>query len=106
MNQHIMNITGTTAGINRFDAEGAWGGASWDGILNVGMYLFKEFNKCKKWKHFVIKEYDSEWKNIARQEMKQITEHLSPFESIQNAGVLRKTNGFQEIKIKDISIQN
>ena len=42
MNNCIMNIIGTTAGTNKFQGEGAWGGAAWDSILNVGMYLFKK----------------------------------------------------------------
>jgi len=84
-----MNITGTTAGTNKFQGEGAWGGAAWDGILNVGMYLFKKRVESQRNPTFVISEYNPQWKEIAKKEMDYIRESFSKFpwfKDIQHIG--------------------
>ena len=89
MNNYIMNIIGTTTRTNRFDAEGAWGGAKWDGVLNVGMYLFKKRVESQRNPIFVISEYNPQWKEIAKKEMDYIKESLSKFpwfKDIQHIG--------------------
>lgn len=77
------------AGTNRIDAEGPWAGASWEGILNVGMYMFKiaQLDKQNKW--YRIEEYNPKWKQIANDEIYKLRNHLSRFEwfkDIQHIG--------------------
>jgi len=77
MNSYVMNIIGTTPGTNLFEAEGAWGGASWQGFLNVGGERLRRRSRDRKSGFFQVLPYDPKWEIIATFEKQELLRNLS-----------------------------
>lgn len=79
MTNYSMNIMSTSPNHRGFNADGPWGGASWDGILNVGMSLYNKRIADRKIVVFKVVDHNPIWKHAAGFEIRSMTRKLSQF---------------------------
>src|SRR6266550_24840 len=74
---------------HRIQAEGAWGGASWDGYLNVGAHIWHSRCRDRSSVFFKVVEYNPLWEVVAQKEADDLKKILSKdfsFIDIQHVG--------------------
>lgn len=92
MSNLSMQYVRSKAGTHRIKAEGAWGGARWDGVLNVGMHSWKQGVHDRKYGKgfYELQPHNPQWIVRADQEIENLKKLMNmcaiPFGGVEHIG--------------------